>query len=471
MTATRDRDDRDVGNLEKGIRGQSIVVLHNGTAHGQGNGIAPMNKIPEAGVDSRSASSSDQDATIAAVDHVPNGKDQHDQPFHRDVTFADEVRSDSDEDLDKVMPMLPQRLSPEQHIAFLENQRNPKDKGALRIPGPREFDEGYEPKQLDDDENADGGELETEISRPPEHHRTVNFDEPQHPRLRINTSNRTSMKRRHDTLEQGAQTPAEDAVPLSARFLKARTGTFSSVRNWASTENEHQTPYLSWQPTVGRNSAFVDLTEEQREELGGIEYRSLKTLAVVLVRKCMRKLRPCCWLIFRASSLLSWVASPGSNHPASMDFAHGNMGLYSRLGWPVTSMVVSKSIAAPIADSNFRRGFFTPASLFNDLGFTLTPDSMISFQYAVLPLLLGSFLIVIGNTGFPCMLRFTIWTLSQIVPRASGVWEEYRFLLDHPRRCFTLLFPTSATWWLFWILVVLNGLDMIFFVVLDVCVL
>ena len=39
-------------------------------------------------------------------------------------------------------------------------------------------------------------------------------------------------------------------------------------------------PYLSWTPTIGRNSAFVDLTEEQREELGGIEYRALKTLAV-----------------------------------------------------------------------------------------------------------------------------------------------------------------------------------------------
>ena len=42
-------------------------------------------------------------------------------------------------------------------------------------------------------------------------------------------------------------------------------------------------PYLSWQPTIGRNSAFIDLTEEQREELGGVEYRSLKTLAIILV--------------------------------------------------------------------------------------------------------------------------------------------------------------------------------------------
>jgi len=93
---------------------------------------------------------------------------------------------------------------------------------------------------------------------------------------------------------------------------------------------------------------------------------------------------------------------------------------------------------------------------------------MISFQKAVLPLLLGAFLIVIGNTGFPCMLRFVIWSASYLVPQGSGVWEELKFLLDHPRRCFTLLFPSTATWWLFWILVILNGLDLIFFIVLDV---
>ncbi|KAL8674858.1 MAG: hypothetical protein Q9168_000744 [Polycauliona sp. 1 TL-2023] len=93
---------------------------------------------------------------------------------------------------------------------------------------------------------------------------------------------------------------------------------------------------------------------------------------------------------------------------------------------------------------------------------------MISFQRAVLPLFLGTFLIIIGNTGFPCMLRFVIWLLSKIIPRESGTWEELKFLLDHPRRCFTLLFPTDATAWLFWILVVLNGLDLILYIVLDI---
>lgn len=42
-------------------------------------------------------------------------------------------------------------------------------------------------------------------------------------------------------------------------------------------------PYLSYTPSVGRNSQFYDLTEDQRNELGGIEYRSLKTLSWILV--------------------------------------------------------------------------------------------------------------------------------------------------------------------------------------------
>ena len=114
------------------------------------------------------------------------------------------------------------------------------------------------------------------------------------------------------------------------------------------------------------------------------------------------------------------------------------------------------------------RGIYTPAAHFTDLGYTLTPDSMVSFQRAVLPLVVGSFLIIIGNTGFPCMLRFSIWLCQIVVRRSSPLWEELRFLLAHPRRCFTLLFPSEATWWLFWVLVILTGLDVMLYVVLDV---
>jgi len=93
---------------------------------------------------------------------------------------------------------------------------------------------------------------------------------------------------------------------------------------------------------------------------------------------------------------------------------------------------------------------------------------MVSFQDAPLPLLVMGFLIIIGNTGFPCMLRFIIWVASKCVRRGSGVWEEFRFLLDHPRRCFALLFPSKPTWWLFAVLVIFNGIDLILFIILNV---
>lgn len=92
---------------------------------------------------------------------------------------------------------------------------------------------------------------------------------------------------------------------------------------------------------------------------------------------------------------------------------------------------------------------------------------MISFNRAVWPLVLMTFLIIIGNTGFPCMLRFVIWAISKVASKGSPFWEELQFLLDHPRRCFTLLFPGRATWVLFGILVFLNGIDLIFFIILD----
>jgi Trk-type K+ transport system membrane component len=191
---------------------------------------------------------------------------------------------------------------------------------------------------------------------------------------------------------------------------------------------------LSWQPTIGRNSAFVDLTEAQREELGGIEYRSLKTLALILVVYFWG------FTVFGFISLIPWIL-----HTEPWGSIVDSDGV-NRVWW----------------------GFFTTTTAFNDVGFTLTPDSMNSFNTAIWPLLLMSFLIIIGNTGFPVMLRWIIWVTSKYIPVGSGLWEELKFLLDHPRRCFTLLFPSKATWWLFWILVILNGIDLIFFIVLDV---
>ena len=42
-------------------------------------------------------------------------------------------------------------------------------------------------------------------------------------------------------------------------------------------------PHLSSQATLGRNSQFLNLTPQDREKLGGIEYRSLKLLLNIVV--------------------------------------------------------------------------------------------------------------------------------------------------------------------------------------------
>lgn len=284
-TRTQTKDERpEPAILEKGVRGQSIVVLHNDTGQALGNG--DLDKFPiDHAAESRSASSSSQGQKVEATDRAIAPVTQKAPTFHREITFADEInggKSNND-----TPPMLSHRLSPEQHIAFLENQRNPKDKSALRIPGPKDYDQGREPQQLDNDDRDDEIDQQESPSESRDHPigKNVTIDAPQHPRLRIDTSQKHPIRKQSGIHATLAPTPMEETAPPSGRFSRARSGTFSSFKGWTSTDKEPVTPYLSWQPTIGRNSAFVDLTEDQREELGGIEYRSLKTLAIVLVRQ------------------------------------------------------------------------------------------------------------------------------------------------------------------------------------------
>lgn len=288
---TEPRDKLDPSLAEKGVRGRSIVVLHNGEANmGDSRGstaAGKVNAIKDTSDGSRTSSSTSQKNGIEATDHalgLPTPQQQ--LTFRREITFADDVKSGDGED--STPAILPQRLSPEEHIKFLENQRNPKDKGALRIPGPRDFDRGSVPEPLNIDD--DGAPLSKDVTTPmglsneDPVKRNITIDEPEHSRLRDHILPKL-LTPKTATSEKSKAAPTDEDHPQGNR-VRARTGTFSSLRNWGTKENEPPaTPYLSWQPTIGRNSAFVDLTEEQREELGGIEYRSLKTLAVVLVCK------------------------------------------------------------------------------------------------------------------------------------------------------------------------------------------
>lgn len=105
--------------------------------------------------------------------------------------------------------------------------------------------------------------------------------------------------------------------------------------------------------------------------------------------------------------------------------------------------------------------------MINNLGFTLTPDSMITFRDATWPMLVMTFLAFAGNTCYPILLRLTIWIAFKLSPRNSQSRESLEFLLDHPRRCYTLLFPSHPTWILLGIIVVLNFVDVLLIIVLD----
>lgn len=415
---TISKEDAEQGSPQPGVGGRVIQVLrHTGRS---GHPDADQEKVGDVEPNGKAVESSDTAS--------PRPDRHPDRPGPLRALSSDNE-----------MP-LPLQLSPEQHIRFLENQRHPKDT-ALRIPSPREFERGGRPESVDTDDSGDGGGgLVRQTTSNPEQNTAepaprgegtaarghIIIDEPQ--LLRERTRDRTSTLPRLNT-RQSTNPRAEVLPSVKTR----RSNTFSSLRRANTARSIEAAPYLSYQPTIGRNSFFVNLTQEQREELGGVEYRALKTLALILV------------IYFFGFHLL---------------------GLICLVPWILHTDTYGRVVEAQ-GQGRVWWGIFTSASAFNDLGFTLTNNSMISFAYAIFPLLLMTFLIVIGNTGFPCMLRLLIWLSSKCVPVGSAVWEELHFLLDHPRRCFTLLFPRGATWWLFAILIILNGIDLLFFFILD----
>lgn len=428
-TVSQDKDSQEINRAELGVSGRSIVVLRNNA------GDARDGRLP--------------DPASKSIDRSPSDQGTPDGKAGSGHSSSDEPEAPPEPRFGLGSLRVPTQLSPEQHIAFLENQR--KNKGALRIPSPREYDRGGVPEALDD-----GNDEETEQARPPtppakRRPSTTHSDEQDQlgplegPHITINEPNITRTRTRGNTLTRLDTRPTfretvdtrNDPENADNAGLGPST-TRNTVRGiWRSMTQERAPPtqpYLSWNATVARNSNFIDLTEEQRDELGGIEYRALKTLAVVLISYYVG------FHLFGLICLVGWIMTTDR--------------------WGV--VVEEAGVGRPWW------GIFTSASAFNDLGFALTPDSMNSFQKAVFPLLIMSFLIIIGNTAFPCMLRLMIWALSKFARQGTALWEELKFLLDHPRRCFTLLFPRNATWWLFAILIALNGIDVIFFIILDV---
>lgn len=69
------------------------------------------------------------------------------------------------------------------------------------------------------------------------------------------------------------------------------TGTSTGVELNARTKSA---PYISFDAIIGRNSRFIDLEEEELEELGGVEYRALRMLLWLVPLVCVRSYRTLC---------------------------------------------------------------------------------------------------------------------------------------------------------------------------------
>lgn len=73
--------------------------------------------------------------------------------------------------------------------------------------------------------------------------------------------------------------------------------------------------------------------------------------------------------------------------------------------------------------------------------------------------------------SYPIFLRWTLRAIRLMTPDHE-YFDQFRdtldFLLDHPRRSYTTLFPSAHTWWLLLSVIVLNGIDWLAFEVLNV---
>ncbi|ORX61773.1 cation transporter [Hesseltinella vesiculosa] len=211
-------------------------------------------------------------------------------------------------------------------------------------------------------------------------------------------------------------------------------------------DQDHQPPQL-WQPPTtadfDRLSAAdivslaydqMELTKEQRYRVGGAEYRSLDLLSRIL---------PCYFIGMTVVSGLVFRAYIAAS--------------------PYAQSVLATANAQPI--NPWYMSLFVTLSAFDNLGLTHLDASLVPFQNCPFPLLFLGFLVLAGNTAYPVILRFIIWCMYKLTPESKVMFREtLQYLLDHPRRCYTTLFPARQTWYLFATLIIINATELVVYV-------
>lgn len=187
----------------------------------------------------------------------------------------------------------------------------------------------------------------------------------------------------------------------------------------------------------GRNSQFHGLTIEERERLGGCEYQALRVLSVIV------PLYFVLWQLLGCLALGAWI---NNNQPEP----------------PLKNGI-----------NPWWLGIFNGVSAFNNSGMSLLDANMIPFQNSYFVLITMGLLILAGNTAYPIFLRLIIWSILKLLTIAtreeafSGLKDTLRFILQYPRRVYTNLFPARPTWWLLFMLILLNSIDWVAFELLN----
>ncbi|KAI1746765.1 cation transport protein-domain-containing protein [Xylaria castorea] len=188
---------------------------------------------------------------------------------------------------------------------------------------------------------------------------------------------------------------------------------------------------------VGRNAQFHGLTIEERERLGGTEYRALRLLSVIVPVYFVS------WQVLGSVALGAWIAN---NYPQP---------------------------ALDNAISPWWNGIFNGVSAFNNSGMSVLDLNMIPYGSSYFVLIVMGAMILAGNTAYPIFLRLCIWCSLKILnlvsyPLDFVEWKAtLEYILKYPRRVYTNLFPQRQTWWLVFMLFVLNGTDWVAFEILN----
>nr|XP_018267116.1 potassium ion transporter [Kwoniella dejecticola CBS 10117]OBR89274.1 potassium ion transporter [Kwoniella dejecticola CBS 10117] len=228
------------------------------------------------------------------------------------------------------------------------------------------------------------------------------------------------------------------SLTMSKTMTVPRTNTVVGRGSVAASGTEKEVPYISFAATVGRNSMFHSLTAEQMDELGGVEYRALRVLLYIVVGY---------FIFFQLAAFV--IIAPYIAAQGRYQYVFDNQPKDVKVPW---------------------FAFFQSISAFSNTGMSLCDMSMVPFQRAYLLIVVTIILIFAGNTAFTpdANIPFPSTLIYKLVPQSSRTSESLKFLLDHPRRCFVYLFPSTQTWVLLFVLCVLTSIDWVSFLVLDI---